>query len=287
MSFGVALSGGGIRGAAHVGVLLALEESGLFPSSIAGTSAGGIVAGLYAMGISSKELREIVLLLSKNEYSLIDADYLGILMSVVQLFSKKPVTLSGLIKGNKLESYLFQLTQGKNIKNAKIKIVIPTVDLRSGLTIAYTNSLIGVKPIKKVRWESDIPICEAMRASSSVPAVFQPKIIDKMCLVDGGASDILPVNLLIAAGEKNVLSVDVGRDYHAPKINNIIEISSHSLSILSSCLKEYISSGEKLLLKPSLPQESGLLTFSYLVECMDAGYEATKAMISSIRSVLI
>lgn len=59
MSFGIALAGGGIRGAAHVGVLLALEENGLRPESAAGTSAGGIVAGLYAAGVSAARLKKL------------------------------------------------------------------------------------------------------------------------------------------------------------------------------------------------------------------------------------
>lgn len=69
MSFGIALAGGGARGAAHAGVLLALERHGLFPSSIAGTSAGGIAAGLYASGMKAEELEKVVRNLAKSGFS--------------------------------------------------------------------------------------------------------------------------------------------------------------------------------------------------------------------------
>jgi len=285
MPFGIALSGGGTRGAAHVGVLIALEEYGMLPSSIAGTSAGSIVAGLYSTGIPPQKLREIVIEFSESGLYFVDADYLGILRLVLQLFNHKAITLSGLLKGNRLEQYLCQLTEGKNINDVTIRTIIPAVDLNSGLTIAYTNSLNDVKQMKRVIWKTDIQICEAMRASCAVPAVFQPKIINNMCLVDGGVTDILPVDLLIAAGEINVLAIDISEDYHTPESNNIIEISSHSLSIMSGCLREYTSSGEKLLLKPSLPDHAGLLTFEQMGKRMDAGYEAARQLMPTIKKI--
>ena len=285
MSFGIALSGGGTRGAAHVGVRRALDEFGMVPGSISGTSAGSIAAGLYSLGKSPKELEEIVDYLSENGSYMIDADYMGLLKSISQFFNHKTVTFSGLIKGNRLENYLFYLTEGKSIKDVNIKTIITAVDLYSGQTIAYINSLHGVKQIRNVQWETDVKLCTAMRASSAVPAVFQPKTVDNMCLVDGGVANVLPVNLLIAAGEANVLAVDLSEEYHVSECNNIIEISSHSLSIMSRRLSECITSGEKLLLRPSLPEKAGLLTFKYMKECMAAGYEATKALMPTIKKI--
>ena len=75
MSFGLALSGGGAKGAAHVGVLLALAEENLIPTSIAGTSSGSIVAGLYSVGIKPPEMKKIIYNLSKNGINLLDPSY--------------------------------------------------------------------------------------------------------------------------------------------------------------------------------------------------------------------
>ncbi len=285
MSFGIALAGGGSRGAAHVGVLLALEESGIYPDSIAGTSAGGIIAGLYATGTTPQMLKKIVLEISKAGKCYLDADLIGIIKMIPQFIADRKIDLTGLIKGDRLEQFLYEQTNGKSIKDANIRTIIPAVDINSGYTIAYTNSLANVRVIDRVKWKTDILMSEAMRASSAVPAIFKPKFINGMCLVDGGVTDVLPVDLLIAAGEYNVLAVDIAQSYKMPPNMNMIDISSHSLSIMSTCLKECHSHGEKLLLKPSLPEQAGLLTLDQMVKCMDAGYEAAKMNIPVIKSI--
>ncbi len=285
MSFGLALSGGGTKGAAHVGVLLALEEAEMIPTSIAGTSAGALVAGLYATGTSPQALKEIVLKMSKHGAFYCDADLTGILMAIPQLVFRHNIEISGLIKGNRFERFLSKYTNAKNIQDTILPTIIPAVDLNSGKTIAYTNSLANASPFDGVEWKTDIQISEAMRASMAVPVVFKPKIIDGMCLVDGGVTDVLPVDLLIAAGERNVLAVDLAGEYETPKKHNMIDISTHSLSIMSTRLKDCRSRGEKLLLNPNLPKESGLLTFEQMEECMAAGYDAVKSNLQTIKAI--
>ena len=82
MRFGLALSGGGVRGAAHIGVLKALEENGLCPSWISGTSSGSIVAGLYACVYSPLEMQDAVMNIGKNIF---DTDFMGLLSGLLQL----------------------------------------------------------------------------------------------------------------------------------------------------------------------------------------------------------
>lgn len=283
MSFGLALSGGGIRGATHVGVLLALEEAGMVPDSIAGASAGGIVAGLYAAGYSAHELRGIVQELVGGGRSLLDPDYLGLLRAVPQLLTGREVKLSGFLKGNRLEDYLCGLTGGKMMRDLNMLTVIPCADLTSGLTIACTSHLRGVQQMERVRWSSGLRICEVLRATSAVPAVFRPKLIGDLCLVDGGVTDVLPVNLLIAAGEPNVLAVDVGKEYRMPEQINIWEVATHSLSVMQERLQECVAHGEKLQLIPHLPDHTRLLDFGKMEACMEAGYEETKRKMPEIK----
>ncbi len=268
-----------------MGVLLALEEAELLPTSIAGTSAGALVAGLYATGTSVQSLKEIVLKMCRHGALYCDADLLGILMAIPQLFIHHNIEISGFIKGNRFERFLSKYTDEKNIQDTNLPTIIPAVDLNSGKTIVYTNSPANVTPVDGVEWKTGIPISEAMRASMAVPVVFQPKIIDGMCLVDGGVTDVLPVDLLIAAGEKNVLAVDLAGEYEAPKKQNIIDISTHSLSIMSTRLKLGSSHGEKLLLNPHLPTESGLLDFEQMEEYMTVGYEVTKSNLPAIKAL--
>jgi NTE family protein len=283
MSFGIALSGGGTRGAAHVGVLCALEEAGLLPSSVAGTSAGSIVGGLYALGMSPHEMKDKVTQLMKSGDALVDADYGGIFGSIVQFFRGKPLALTGFLKGDRLEKYLEELTQGKSIAALKMKTIITAVDLYTRKTIAYINAMDGVRPVRNVVWKTDVKLSAAMRASSAVPAIFQPKVLDGMCLVDGGVTDVVPVDLLIAAGVPDVLAVDVSENTPMKPDGNILDVCNNSLSILMACLAEYRSGGEQLLITPALPETAGVLTFGEVIRCMDAGYKAAADLMPIIK----
>lgn len=286
MKYGLALAGGGTRGAAHIGVLKALEETDLLPSSIAGTSAGSIAAGLYASGMSISEMCGVITTLSRKGLCLLDPNYTNMLKLVPQMILHQKVSLGGLIKGNKLTEYLRGLTNNISISQACLKTVIPTVDLESGNTIVFTNSTV-TRSLEHVIWEKDAPLCEIIMASSSVPAVFQPRRLGGYLLVDGGVTNNLPVDLLTAAGERRVIAVDVGSDYDKPADNSIVEVVSHSFSIMSRDLKNCMSRKELLLLKPPLPKEAGLLTFEYMTECMEAGYQYTKKMIPRIKGIII
>lgn len=285
MSFGIALAGGGIRGAAHVGVLLALEENGLCPESVAGTSAGGIVAGLYAAGLSAARMKKMVLELSGAGASFFDPDFSGLATLIPDLLIRRTSGFSGLLKGNRMESYLYRLTEGKFLSESEMRVVIPCVDLFSGDTVACTNTLRGVRPLRRVRWTDRMRFSEAMRATASLPAVFRPKFIDHMCLVDGGVTDVLPVDLLVAAGERNVLAVDVSEDYKMPENISLIEVASHSLAIMETRLRECVTHGERMLLNPDLPDTEGLLNFSQMPLCMEAGYRAARRAMPRIRSL--
>lgn len=285
MGFGIALAGGGTRGAAHVGVLLALAEAGLYPSAVAGASAGGIVGGLYAAGISPERLKHILLSLSRSGRELVDPDIKGLLRALLQLLTRRPVTMQGLIKGDRMERFLCSLTGGKAMHDLSIRTVIPAVDIRTGETIAYTNTLAGVRPVPRVRWSTEFPLCRAIRASAAFPAVFRPVTQDACCLVDGGLTDNLPVTLLLAAGEPQVLAVDVSEEYEPPEGEGVIDIVSHSLTILTTRLREYVARGETLLLHPRLPEKAGLLTFREMAGCMEAGYQQTREQIPLIRAV--
>lgn len=285
MAFALALAGGGTRGAAHVGVLAALTEAGLVPTAVAGTSAGSLVAGLYACGVSPARLWELVVSLANRRIRLVDPDYGGILKALLQFFTFRDITLKGLIKGTRMEHFLRAQTGGKRMREVGLRLLIPTVDIRTGKTIVYTNTLAGTRPLPHVEWRTDGTVGEAMRASAAVPAVFHPVLRDGFCQVDGGVTDNLPVELLLAAGERRVLAVDVSEEYEAPCHENLIEIASHSLTIMGTRLKERISTGEQFLLHPTLPEDAGLLTFGPMAACMEAGYTAAREQLPVLKAL--
>ena len=167
----------------------------------------------------------------------------------------------------------------------KIPIIIPTVDLNSGKTIVFTN-VKNLPNLNKVIWENDIKLSKAIRASSSVPGIFEPIFIRKYCLVDGGLTDVLPVDLLIESGEKNVIAVDISEEYEKPDNTNLLETMMHSFYIMRDRMQENKKQNQKLTIKPILPDSAGLLTFKTMTKCMEAGYEATKRMIPEIKKLV-
>ncbi|PWJ52173.1 patatin-like phospholipase family protein [Faecalicatena contorta] len=287
MRFSLSLSGGGARGAVHVGVLKALEEEGLKPAALSGTSAGAFVAALYAYGISVEELEQWVHWLARNGMWYVDVDFGGILKLIAQVFFKKEIMLSGLIKGKKLEGLICGIIGDIQIEEIPKKLIIPAVDLNTGKTIVFANRIQEKGEIgKEIQWETRGRLCKIVRASASVPGIFQPVEWNPYYLVDGGITHNLPVDLLAEIGEDNILAVSAGIMYKKPKDRSIVEVLTHSFSIMGETLKECTSNQERFLLKPELPEEAGLLSFEYMTECMSLGYEETKERMPQIKKAL-
>lgn len=292
MSYGLALAGGGTRGAAHAGVLLALKEENLLPDYIAGTSAGSIAAGCFASGMEPEDLCEMVRYLSKFGMDYLDPDIKGLLLLVPQFLFHKKASLDGLLRGSRLARYFATITKNQTIEAISFPLLIPSVDLITGDTICFTN----IKNKNRIRrpkssagelkWEYRGKLGDIMMASSSVPGVFRPMKMGGFCLVDGGVTNNLPVDLLIEAGVNKVVAVDIGSGYEMLEEECVFEILSHSFSIMSENLKECRSQGEICLLRPQITDKAGLLTFHYMEECMEAAYSYTKKNSGRIRRAL-
>lgn len=135
-SLGLVLSGGGVRGSAHIGVLQALHEANIKPTYISGTSAGSIVAGLYAYGYSPQEMLIIAKRLSRRSY---DLDYPGIITSLINFFFVGKPTISGLVQGDYLERYFTNLTKGCDLKSVKMPLAITAVDINNSKIVVFTS----------------------------------------------------------------------------------------------------------------------------------------------------
>jgi len=161
MKLGLALAGGGVKGAAHIGALKALEENGIKVDVIAGTSIGSIVASLYAMGYSPEIMLEIFRLSSK-EIMKTDAKHFA-----NNFKSTRRLLGSGLFSGETIEEVIKQCANErdiKNIKDIKMPIAIPTVDIDISKKYVFTNSdLEGDYYIK------DALVSKAVRSSASYP----------------------------------------------------------------------------------------------------------------------
>ncbi len=205
---GLVLSGGGAKGIAHIGVLKVLEEVGIKPDYITGTSMGSIVGGLYSLGYSADELSEIT---NNANWIKLLSDNLSLNKIVMEekYESKKYVlsfpirnyelTLpSGLIEGQQLQKFFADLSWSLPLQESFDSLPIPfrcmSVDLLSGQTITHSSG----------------DISEAMRASMSIPSIFAPENIDTLLLIDGGVTQNFPANEVRKMGADIVIGVYVG-----------------------------------------------------------------------------
>ena len=199
MKLGLALSGGGIKGAAHVGVMQAFKEENIGIDVISGTSIGSIVASLYAMEYTPNEMLKLFNYFSKIIFknSAMYTDTKG----------KKSLSIKagGLYSGENIAFAIEEAGKYKNVKkmqDLKIPIAIPAVDLKDSEKYVFTNvEKINEKYLNK----ADISI--AVRASSSYPAIFAPCIYNKHKFVDGGILDNIPVEETRKIGADKVIAV--------------------------------------------------------------------------------
>lgn len=259
MGIGLALSGGGAKGIAHIGVIKALEDNGIKIDYISGCSSGSIIAGLYASGYTPNEMLNIVLNNSKN---LIDYDGKIGFKLVNTMFTKK-LSIKGFVKGNKLEKTLRYYLKQKgveDISDVKMPLAIPAVNLNTGEIVYFENHIndtedfcaSDTKTCDEIEPEGlitaygdkhfdDFPTClkygdlaDIVRASCSFPGVFIPKTIEGVEYIDGGVRVNTPVSVLKRMGADKVIAVTFNcNNKYNFGIKNIIGISEQSFNLLS------------------------------------------------------
>jgi len=177
---GVALSGGGARGLAHIGVLKALSSAGIQIDFLAGASMGGVIAASFAAGLDPSQIEEI-------------ACHVGTASRLARL-ADPILPQKGIFKGEKLHSFFDQQLHSMTFDDLQIPLTIIAVDLNSSREIHITKG----------------SLADAIRATISIPGIFIPVESDGMRLVDGGLLNNLPVDVVRAMGADVVLAVDVG-----------------------------------------------------------------------------
>jgi NTE family protein len=171
----LALGSGGARGFAHVGVIKALEEAGIVPDIVTGSSSGAVVAALYATGRSGSELEEIALGVEQGD--LVDISLFG----------------NGWVKGEALQEFVNRMVDGRPIERLARPFAVTSTEARTGRLVIFNQGNTGV----------------AVRASASVPRVFVPPVINGEEYLDGGLSSPVPVKVARAMGADVVIAVDV------------------------------------------------------------------------------
>jgi NTE family protein len=222
---GLALGGGAARGAAHIGALAVLEENGIFPDFIAGTSVGALIGGLYAAGVSAARMR--TMMGEVNWLQLVSLRLPSVNLSSLSLSQaglSVLASLLGIFDLDKLADW-FDQTVGKSAAFHELNIPFAAVasDVMTGDTVVINRGAVA----------------PAVRISCSVPVLFTPVRRNGRLLVDGAISNNLPIAVVREMGAEYVIAVDIlptsgavifsreTPDLHEP--NNIIDIALHSI----------------------------------------------------------
>lgn len=283
MKLGLSLAGGGIKGFAHIGAIKALEEAGIHFDYISGTSSGSIVAMLYACGYSTDKIHDIF---RANVRKIRYVDFENIKRITKNFFSGKELKIdgfnSGIIIKNLVDRYCFK--KGiSNIKQIKMSIVIPAVNLCTEELYVFSNNIIQNRD-RDIKYINDISVGTVVQASCSYPGIFSPCRFENNLLVDGGIAENLPWRETKKAGADKVLSI-VFVDKEKKRCDNIYDVLDKSFSILCSELADYEWDGTDYLLKLYMPKV-GLLAKGRQEELYELGYKQTKDKISDIVSCL-
>ena len=283
MKLGLALSGGGIRGIAHAGVLKALEENNIKIDAIGGTSSGSIISTLYAMGYSPYY---IYILFKRYAKDLVNQNSLSTITSLGSFMGNKKTRFSGFYSGEEIEKAFNEVAKRKGVKKVsdiKMPIVIPAVDVQDSNEYIFTNNIPeGMKD--KSKYITDISIGKAIRASSSFPVAFNPCIYENHKFLDGGILDNFPTTEVKKQGVDKVLTVN----FMADEINedsNVMDIVMRSIDIMGNKVSEENIKNSDMLLTIQT-DKTGLLEVEKLDDCYKYGYRQTINNIDKIKNLI-
>lgn len=254
MKVDVVLSGGGIRGFAHVGVLKALEEQGIQVARIAGCSVGALIGAMYA----------------SNQ----DAAALEAYTKKIKFYRLPDISLSkmGLIKGDKIKHVLDEYIQVKKFEDLKIPLIVNATNLRTG---------------KETYFDSG-PLFPALQASMAFPGMITPKIYRGTMLVDGGVTNPVPLNALDP--QRPVVISDVAINLQEKRKDiTIVDTLKQSLNILQQVVVDFQlkeSAHQFVHIKPDL-HEWGVFEVKNDPQIIERGYQATRKKIPFIKRMFI
>ncbi|MDP2792666.1 MAG: patatin-like phospholipase family protein [Sulfurisoma sp.] len=216
----LALGGGAARGFAHIGVIKALEAQGIVPDIIVGTSAGAVVGALYAAGKNGFELQKLALQMEEgqlNDWSLPDR---------------------GVLKGEALQAFVNRAVGGRPLEKLGRTFAVVATDLKSGEAVVFRTGDTGM----------------AVRASSSMPGVFQPVAINGREYVDGGLVSPVPVRIARSLGADFVIGVDISEKPRHGKTQSTFDVLLQTFTIMGQTISRQELPGADVVVRPHTPE---------------------------------
>ena len=247
---GLALGGGAARGFAHVGVIQVLEEAGITPVLVTGTSAGSLVAALYASGKNGAQLQKVAETMEESTI----ADW------TLPFFGR------GVLRGEALAKYVNLQVGQKPIEAMPMPLGIVATDLNSGNDMLFQRGDTGT----------------AVRASSAVPAVFTPVKINGHEYVDGGLSSPVPVRAARKMGAELVIAVDISSPPEASSASGTIEVLLQTFSIMGKSINGFELKDADVVVRPVLTGVSSS-DFSSRKRSIEAGRQAMLQALPQLR----
>jgi NTE family protein len=245
------LGGGAVRGFAHVGVIKVLEAQGIVPDMVVGTSAGSVVGALYAAGYSGFELQKIAFKLEDDSVG----DWI--------------IPDRGFIKGEALQNFINKAVQNKPIEKLKKPFAAVATDLQSGEMTVFQRGNTG----------------QAVRASSSIPGVFQPVAISGRDYVDGGLVSPVPVKVARSLGADVVIAVDIASTPKFARIEGLTDILLQTFGIMGQSIRNGELPDADVLIRPNTVG-FGSADFAKKHEAILEGEKAAQAALPVIRQKL-
>jgi NTE family protein len=227
IKIGLALGGGAARGFAHIGVIKVLEENGIVPDIVVGTSAGSLVGALYAAGNNGLALNKLALEMDEAEIS----DW------SVPFFS----SATGVLKGEALQNYVNRTINNVPLEKMKIRFGAVATDLHSGQPILFQRGNTGI----------------AVRASSSVPGIFQPVKINDHYYVDGGLVSPVPVRFARQMGADFVIAVNISTQADAQPATSSVDVLLQTFTIMGQSINAYELKDADIVIRPGLANMKG------------------------------
>ena len=250
---GLALGGGAARGFAHIGVLQVLEEEGIKPSLVVGTSAGSVVASFYASGKTGQQLQWLADTMDETQFT----DWAN------------PFSGRGILRGEALGKYINSQLNGMKIEDMKLPLGIVATDLRTGDGILFRRG----------------DVATAVRASSAVPSVFEPVQIAGKDYVDGGLVSPVPVRYARQMGADLVLAIDISSRPEDAKTTDMLKVLLQTFSIMGKSISQLELAQADVVVRPALP-EIGSTEFSARKKSIEAGRAAMKQAMPQLRALL-
>lgn len=250
---GLALGGGAARGFAHIGVIQVLEEAGVRPALVTGTSAGSLVAALYASGKSPTQLQQLAESMDEATF----ADW------TLPIFSR------GMLRGEALARYVQTTVSGRLIEDMNLPLGIVATDLNSGAGVLFQRG----------------DTATAVRASSAVPAVFQPVRIAGREYVDGGLVSPVPVRYARQMGAELVIAVDISSAPESNPAGDTLQILMQTFTIMGKSINALELKDADVVVRPALNTISSA-DFGARRRAIQAGRAAMLALMPQLKAAI-